>query len=674
MGTKMKIVCIIQARMGSTRLPGKVMMPLGDENAAVLAWVHRACMAASRVDEVVVATSTEKTDNAIVQFCKRNEIECVRGPEDDVLARYVKVAKEFQADAYLRVTADEPFIDPYAISLVAHRMRLTGAHYVSNIHPRTWPDGCDVEAFTHEILTMAHENTTRPIDRECVTTWMVRNAHKFSSEAVINPLPGMQDERWVLDTKDDYEFCKAIADRWPWEKGPPSQIDILGILECEPDIRNLNKSGVMNERYYEALAEEDIPPRNYETSKALLARAEQLIPLGAQTYSKSKLQFPSEAPLFLTHGQGGLVCDVDGNEYVDLVSALLPNVLGYRDPDVDEAIRRQQAKGISFSLATSLEADLAERLVEIIPCAEMARFGKSGTDVTTAAVRLARAVTGRTPIVTFRGGYHGWAEWSLINDSVRNGGCLGQDSIQCWRDIKHVREVVETLKPAAIIIEPEAHSLLLKNLRSLCDETGTILIFDEVITGFRYALGGAQEYYNITPDLATFGKALGNGMPISALVGRREIMSHMTKISYSGTMFGETLSIAAAIAVIDKMRSKPVIQTIWDTGQELREALWQMIYKHELVGQVIVSGVSALIRIHIDDPHLMTLWRQEMLQAGVLIIASHNICYAHSKSDIRRVVKAYDKAFGILREAIDADDVQSRIIGQPISASSVRAA
>ncbi len=674
----MRTVCIIQARMSSTRLPGKVLADLGDK--PVLSWVTRACQAAVGIDDVVVATTTKSADDPIGLWGELNGVTVIRGAEGDVLDRYMLVAETTQGDTFLRVTADEPFIDPRVISEVVALRKRAGVDYCSNVYPRTYPDGLDVECFTRAALEAAHKEATRPIDRECVTTWIARNARRFPSACVINPIPGMEPERWVLDTKEDYFFCKKIVSRWPWDRGPPSQMDILDILDKEPDIRQLNGGGephtMMNERFYQALADEPLYRRSYSTSRKMLKRAEETIPLGAQTFSKSKLQYPKEAPLFLTHGQGGLVWDVDGNEYVDLVGGLLPIVLGYRDPDVDAAIRAQLSKGISFSLATDLEYKLAEKLKEIIPCADMTRFGKNGTDVTQAAVRLARHCTGRDRVLS--SGYHGWSDTFVANDPVRNSGVPNSVGLLTanfrYGDIIEARRYLDTKDFACCIVEPETDKVFLKLLRTACNATGTLLIFDEIITGFRLDMGGAQKLYGITPDLATFGKAMGNGMPISALVGKRKYMEQMVDICFSGTFFGETLSLAAALATIEKMQRENVISKL----QFLHSALQSSV---DLPFMEISGPLSRIKFLDISSLYgqfskedIKTLWMQEMIAYGVLVIGSHNFSFAHTKNDIVRILKAYEAAADTIIKAMNKNDIKKRIKGHSISPmASVRA-
>ena len=417
----------------------------------------------------------------------------------------------------------------------------------------------------------------------------------------------------------------------------------------------------------------------YKESEKLLNRALESIPLGSQTFSKSHIQYPEgEAPLFIERGSGGRVWDVDGNEYVDLVCGLLPVVLGYCDPDVDEAIQAQLKNGITFSQPSPLEAELAERLIEIIPCAEMVRFGKNGTDATSAAIRLSRAYTGRDHVIAL--GYHGWQDWYIGATTRRRGVPKAVQKLTHklpYNDLEKVIAVFEKYSNdvAAVILEPmsteEPAPGYLEGLRELCDEKGSVLVFDEVITGFRFGIGGAQEYFNITPDLACFGKALGNGMPISAIVGRADIMYEMESVFFSGTFGGETLSIAAAIAVIDKMRREPVIENIWRTGQRISDGLHKLLNEHNLDSFIKQSGFAPWkVLSFVDHPSvegaaIRTLLMKELLANGVLTQTAHNVCYAHNEQDIKLILDAYAKVLPKVEEEIMTGRLASRM-GMPV--------
>lgn len=662
-----RTVLIGIARMGSSRLPGKVLMDLGGQ--PVLEWIVDAAHLCNLVDDIVIATTTDLRDDAIEDWCKKNAVDCYRGSEDDVLRRFTEAAHYMHANVAVRVTCDCPLLDPTIIDQVIALREATGADYASNIDPPTWPDGMDCEAITVLALDIANHQAKSKIDRECVTTWIQHNRYLMKSETLICPLPGMHKERWVLDTEDDYKLCQKIA------KGAPgrSWLQVKQFLDSNPGLRQINAHHPRNERYYAALANEPLEPRSYDASRHLLERAERTIPLAAQTFSKSKIQYPADSPLFITHGDGGYCYDVDGNRYVDLVGGLLPVILGHRDPDVDAAIRNQLSRGISFSLATELEAQLSETLCRLIPCAEMVRYGKNGTDVTSAAIRLARAYTGRNRIVS--SGYHGWADWAVAHDALRNNGVpygvredivpLRHGDTESLFNLRNRRDI------AAVIVEPETNPEFLQKCRDFCNDTDALLIFDEIITGFRFDIGGAQKPYGITPDLACFGKSMANGMPISALVGRRDIMQMMERISYSGTFFGETLSLAAAIATIDKLQRENVIPKI-------RSAQNDILMLHRVpplaTAEIKLRGTSFLPRLEFPDNDIKTLFIQEMAQQGVLIIASHNLSYAHGPNEIQRVVTAYKHTIPIVEEAMRTGTATDRIRGRSIpSYANVRA-
>ena len=361
------------------------------------------------------------------------------------------------------------------------------------------------------------------------------------------------------------------------------------------------------------------------------------------------------------------------------MNALFPLILGYRDPDVDLAIRRQLTRGISFSLPTTLEMELAERLVKHIPCAEMVRFGKNGTDATSAAVRVARAATKRDRLILL--GYHGWQDW-YIGATTRNLGVPTSVSalshLAPYGDLNAVEALLtkHSGEFAAVMLEPmnstEPPPGYLQKLKDLVHRHGAMLIFDEVITGFRWSIGGAQARYGVTPDLACFGKAMGNGMPISAVVGRADIMRLMEDIFYSATFGGEALSLAAAIATIDKIEREGVIDRLWATGGELMSQARARIAAAGLSDVVGLTGAAPWAILTYKDhakaskEAIKTLLLREMIAAGVLINASYNVCFAHSPADISRVLAAYDHALAVLCEALDRGDIERRLGNQVI--------
>lgn len=414
----------------------------------------------------------------------------------------------------------------------------------------------------------------------------------------------------------------------------------------------------------------------YDRSLEHLARAERTIPLGSQTFSKSRAALPlGAAPLFVERGEGGRVWDVDGNEYVDLVCGLACVNLGYRDPRVDAAITEQLANGITFSLPHRLEAEVAELLVEAIPCAERVRFGKNGSDATSAAIRLARAHTGREAVAMC--GYHGWQDW-CIGTTTRSAGVpasvQGLTATFPHGDLDALERALRARPTAAVILEAmnvaEPPDGFLEGVQRLAREHGALLVFDETVLGFRLERGGAQERFGVTPDLATFGKGLGNGAPIAAVVGRADVMAGMEEIFFSTTFGGETLSLAAARAVLEALRDGGELRRIAATGRDLAGRLARIVDRSGASHVVRLSGDPSWTFVHlhapdgVDPQELRTLFLQEMTARGVLTLGTHNVCAAHGPEDVAAVERAYAEVVPLLVEATERRDVAARLRGE----------
>lgn len=418
----------------------------------------------------------------------------------------------------------------------------------------------------------------------------------------------------------------------------------------------------------------------YKASEAFLARALRTIPLGSQTFSKSKIQLPyGVSPYFVDRGKGSHFWDIDGNEYLDFVNALACVTLGYCDPDVDAAVRRQMESGVTFSLPHRLEAEVAEMLVEMIPCAEKVRFAKNGSDATTGAIRVARAFTGRDRVAVC--GYHGWQDW-YIGSTTRD---LGVPSAVkelthtfSYNDPLSLQKVLEDHSGefAAVILEPMNVAYpadgFLEKVQALARLHGALLVFDETVTGFRYAIGGAQQEFGVTPDLATFGKGMANGYPLSALVGKAEYMDVVESIFFSGTFGGETLSLAAAKAALTKLRKESVLETIRKQGQKIVDGTAQLIEALGLHDIVTVEGHPAwsfLVFKNVAQysvSETKTLFLQEMFRRGIYTLGTHNMSYAHSDSDIQCLMAAYREVLGLIGAAVREGRVLERLECQPL--------
>jgi len=419
---------------------------------------------------------------------------------------------------------------------------------------------------------------------------------------------------------------------------------------------------------------------SFQNSTSFLESAEMIIPLGSQTFSKSRVQYPvGVSPLFIDRGEGSRVWDIDDNQYIDFVNSLLAVSIGYNNDSVNAAVTEQLKKGVSFSLPTKLEYEVASLLVDIVPCAEMVRFGKNGSDATTAAVRLARAYTQRDYIAVC--GYHGWHDW-YIGTTSKNLGVPEASSGLSFPFPYNNLDALEKLlcshknKFAAIIMEP-INSVYpepgyLEAVKELAIKHKVVLIFDEICTGARLSPGGAQELFNVTPDLCVMGKGLANGHPLSAIMGKREIMELCSEIFFSGTFGGENLSLAAAKQVLMMVKSGVVTKKLEHTGSKIIKCVREIVADNNLNNIFSFSGHPSwsfinISRETVDDMMVLkTLFLQEMFKRGVLILSTHNISYAHSSSDVTKLLLAYSETMEIIKNAVKNDNVRNLLECEPL--------
>ena len=415
-----------------------------------------------------------------------------------------------------------------------------------------------------------------------------------------------------------------------------------------------------------------------QKSQDYLTRAKAISPNQTQTLSKGWTQFvQGVCPVFLQRGEGSHVWDVDGNEFIDYITGLGPIILGYNDEDVNKAITEQLKDGITFSLPHPLEVELAEDLKKLIPCAEMVRYGKNGSDATTATIRIARAFTGREKIACC--GYHGWQDWYITTTTRKRGVPKAMDSLICTFEYNKIDTLRKAFAEnpgqiAAVIMEPigveDPQPGFLEQVRDIAHQNGALLIFDEVVTGFRVSLGGAQSYYKVIPDLAAFGKALSNGMPLSVVAGKKEIMQTSEDVFISMTSGGETLSLAAARATLKKLQEKNVIHHLWTMGQRLKDGIIAGIKTNEL--PIKVKGLPVHFVCVFKDAsgqeslEFKSLFIQEMTKRGILTGGYFNQCYAHSAEDIEKTLTAARETFAIMHKALSGGNIKQFLEGPAV--------
>jgi len=423
------------------------------------------------------------------------------------------------------------------------------------------------------------------------------------------------------------------------------------------------------------------------SSDTLKKRSHLLIPGGSHTYAKGDDQYPEEAPSFIVRGKGCHVWDIEDNEYIEYGMGLRSVTLGHAFDSVVKAAYRQMQLGINFTRPAKIELDAAEAFLGVIQSADMVKFAKNGSDVTTAAVRLARAYTGREYVaICGDQPFFSIDDW-FIGTTETNAGipdAIGNLTLKfCYNDLvslellfdKHVDKIACVVMEVESTVPPKPEYLL--SVKQVCEDHGTVLIFDEMITGFRWHLGGAQKYYGVSPHLSTFGKAMGNGYAVSALTGERRIMrlggldhDQQRVFLLSSTHGAEGHALAAMIDTLRIYREYSVVEWLWRQGEQLRTYLNQAIKENHLEGYFEIQGRPCNLTYNTcDQEHrrsqtFRTLFLQEMIQRGV-IAPSFVVSYSHYDSDIERTADAVYEALVIYRKAL-SEGVEMYLHGRAV--------
>ena len=417
---------------------------------------------------------------------------------------------------------------------------------------------------------------------------------------------------------------------------------------------------------------------NQKKSKKLLEKAEKIIPALSQTFSKAPYSYVQGVyPTYLEKGKGCYVYDVDNNRYIDYVLGLGPVILGYGYPKVDQAIKDQLKNGISFSIPHRLELEVSEKISKFIPGAEMVKFTKTGSDAGTAAIRAARAHT-KCDNIAYCGTGGVWHDWFTVMTS-RNAGIPKtlRKMIKKFQynDIESLKIIFEKWKGqvGSVYIEPIFFEFpknnFLHNVKKIAHKHGAVLIFDEVVSGFRFANGGAQELLKIEADMSVWGKGIANGMPLGAITGKKWIMEQFNDIFYSTSYGGETLSLAAAAAVMDELKEKSVVKYCWKLGEKLTKEFNQI--SEEVGVDIKMNGLPVRSFIVAKDENgkqsleIQSLFYQEMIKRGILFgLGAVLLSFSHSENHINQTLKASKTSMKIVKKAIKEKKVEKMLEGK----------
>ncbi|MBL11060.1 MAG: glutamate-1-semialdehyde aminotransferase [Acidiferrobacteraceae bacterium] len=667
----MTTIAIVQARMGSTRLPGKVLLKVNGRSLIEI--LLDRLSRAKRLDRIILATSVHPDNDLLAQTVEQLGYSVSRGQEDDVLSRYYETAKAYKPEAIVRVTADCPIIDPTIVDRVIELFAREGVDYASNTNPPTFPDGLDTEIFTFSALEQAYREASTSYDREHVTPFLLRNS-KFKKTNLLNT-EDLSNYRWTVDELPDLKVidrivCHFFPDtHFNWQS-------VLKLRESHPEYFLPNQHISRNEG------------TRLDKGLKLWKRAKNIIPGGNMLLSKRPEMFlPERWPAYYSKTKGCHVWDLDGKCYIDMsIMGIGTNILGYSHPEVDQSVRHVLGKGNMATFNCPEEVYLAERLIELHPWAEMVRLARSGGEANAIAIRIARAASGRDKVAIC--GYHGWHDWYLATNlgnlqNLDEHHLPGLDPCGVPRNLKNtvfpfLYNDYETLEKI-VMANPEIGAIkmevqrnqppadnFLQKVRDLATKRNIILIFDECTSGFRETLGGLHKKYNIAPDMALFGKALGNGYAITTIIGKRSIMEAAQNTFISSTFWTERIGPSAALATLRVMENTRSWEYITKIGKSIGNNWQRLGEQHGLT--INISGLPALIAFEIPVTNWLkykTLITQEMLKCGILAANSVYVCTAHTPALVDEYLQQLDSVFSLIRDCEDGRSID-RLLQTPV--------
>ena len=653
MEIKKQILAVIQARMNSTRLPGKVLKKIGDSTCIEI--LLKRLSKSELIDRIIVVTSTNQYDDILYDKLNKIGVDCFRGEETNVYKRFLDALKNSEASVILRITADCPLIDPVLVDKIIREFLSKDVDYVSNVDPPSFPDGMDVEVIDRNCLENNYSSNLNKYHLEHVTS-SIRENKKFSKSNFENE-EDYSYIRLTLDEAIDLEVINSIFKYF--------QPDIYFSLGEIIDLYKKNKSLFKN---IDLIRNEGSKMNN---GQKLWKKAKKIIPGGNMLLSKRTEMFhPLKWPAYFDKAKGCSIWDLDGRKYIDMsLMGVGTNILGYANEEVDNYVKLNLDKSNMSTLNCPEEVWLAEKLVEMHPWSEMVRFARTGGEANSIAVRIARAASGKDGIAIC--GYHGWHDWYLasnIKDTENLKDHLlpgleangvpkelknttfpfhyndldGLKKIICENNIGLIKmEVIRNIKPS---------NNFLKEVRKLATKNNIVLIFDECTSGFRENFGGIHLNYKVNPDIAIFGKALGNGYAITAVVGTKNVMEAAQKSFISSTFWTERIGVSAALKTLEIMEKNKSWEIITNVGKKIR-MIWSDIADDNNLS-INISGLSSLSSFNFISKNNLkykTLITQEMLKNGILASNSVYTSIAHTNECLVKYSDNLNKIFKIIK-------------------------
>ena len=646
-----KVTAIVQARINSSRFPGKILHKINGKS--VIEIIVKRLKKCQNIKSIIVAIPKNIENKSLEIHLKNKKINYFKGEEQNVLKRFLDVSKKYRIKHILRVTGDCPLIDPSIVNRIIKKYFSSGSSYASNTLKPTYPDGLDAEVFSYKTLSKLNEITKKMEDKEHVTTLIKKLKTKLVNVESTN---NHSKENLTLDESRDLKKIKKIFDYFR----PNITFSYEDTLIAMKKLKLFNTN---NKKRNEGF--------KMSSGQKFWIRANNVIPGGSMLLSKNSDVFlPKQWPSYFIKSKGCNIWDLDGRKLVDTcLMGIGTNILGYGEKNIDRAVNDTIKKGVMSTLNCPEEVLLAEKLVKMHPWSSMVKFTRSGGEANAVAIRIARAATNREKIAIC--GYHGWHDW-YIAANLRNRKNLDSHLIQGisslgipkklkntvfpfrFNNIKDLKKIINQNPDLAAVkmevyrnIKPKNN--FLKKVRELTQKKKILLIFDECTSGFRETFGGLHLKYKVNPDIAIFGKSLGNGYAINAIIGKENVMKYADQTFISSTFWTERIGPTAALKTLEIMEKQKSWDKITRTGNKIIKN-WKKIFKKNKI-KIKISGLPSLCKFSIDctfEREIITFITQEMLKDGFLANNTIYVSTSHNDKILKRYYKSLDKVLKIV--------------------------
>jgi len=669
----MNILAIVQARMGSHRFPGKVMKTIQDKSLIEI--LLQRLSFSELISKIVVAIPCEEQDDILEKHILSKGYDVFRGATNDVLDRYYQAAKKYNPDVIVRVTGDCPLIDADVVDRTISLFLDGNFDYACNCNPPTFPDGLDTEVFSFDALNEIWLNRFSLEEKEHVTV-SLRNNNKYKKTNYFSKID-YSFKRWTVDEQKDLDLVSLI-----FESFKPNfnfkWADIINFENTNNHLFNNNSDILRNSG------------NTHNKGQRLWLKAKKIIPGGNMLLSKrSEMFLPDLWPSYFSKAKGCFVWDLDGNKYKDLsLMGVGTNILGYANEEVDDAVRSVIDNGNMTTLNAPEEVYLAEKLINMHPFAEMVRFCRTGGEANAVAVRIARAASGKDKIAFC--GYHGWHDWYLAANLSQKSNLkehllpglepngVPKDLVGSvypfnYNNLEELKSLISKFDIGTIKMEVSRNdgptNNFLSEVRDIATKNNIILIFDECTSGFRETFGGLHKKYSIEPDMAVFGKALGNGYAITSIIGKKDIMEFAQTSFISSTFWTERIGSTAGLKTLEVMENNKTWDQISEKGRFIKDNWKKLADKHNI--DLSISGLDSLCSFSIKskkNQKYKTFITQEMLSKGFLASDSIYVSMAHSASIIEEYFDILEPIFKVIAECENGRDIDTLLNG-PVSHS-----